>query len=93
MTDKVIVGIDDLTALADAARDNLGETQLYSLNELTDAVSRASALPQDGIEGQIVVMGPDGKPVWDIAPQADWSVSDITSPSYIQNRSHWGKTD
>lgn len=91
MADKVIVGIDDLTALADAARDNLGETQLYSLNELTDAVSRASALPQDGIEGQVVVMGPDGKPVWDIMPQGNWAENDETSPTYIKNRTHYEK--
>jgi hypothetical protein len=83
MSDKVIVGLNDLTALADAARENLGETQLYSLNELTNVISRASALPKDGIEGQVVVMGPDGKPVWDNTPQADWNIDDPTNPSYI----------
>lgn len=64
MGQKVILDIEDLTALADEVRENLGETDTYSLDELTDTVARASALPVDGTEGQVVAMGADGKPKW-----------------------------
>lgn len=64
MGQKVILDIEDLTALADAARANTGDTSLYSLAELTEEVSRATALPGDGTVGQFITMGSNGKPVW-----------------------------
>lgn len=51
MAEKVILDVEDLKPLADAVRENLRETRLYSMDELADVVSRASALPVDGQVG------------------------------------------
>ena len=64
MGQKVILDVEDLTALADAARANTGDTSLYSLAELTAEISRATALPGNGTAGQFITMGADGRPAW-----------------------------
>lgn len=93
MADKVIVGVDDLTALADAARTRLGTTQTYSLEELTEVVGSATSLPAGGKEGLFVSSDNNGNPIWSVPPQADWNINDTSNPSYIQNRTHWKETE
>jgi hypothetical protein len=68
MADKVIVGMDDLTALADAARARLGTTQTYSLAELTEAVGNATSLPVGGKDGLFISSDNEGNPIWSVPP-------------------------